>query len=212
MLLTFGGSLYTAEAWSCSLRSTADFANSVQVNQTALDAVWPVVSAWVSGASSPLGNAAKLSWLKYNRVGTDGKYMSDVTFRKDFSPVVNGGQASVHAPQISLVATLETGAVRGLASRGRMFLPSPVFPMDATGRISAANAASAATAVAALITNLNNLPDYGVTKIYSEGGKVGAPTSRTVTGVTVGRVLDTMRSRRTSLLEERAAPATVGGT
>jgi hypothetical protein len=63
--------------------------------------------------------------------------------------------------------------------------------------------------VASLITALNADASYGETRIYSN---VREGASRLVTGVTVGRVLDTMRSRRTSLPEERTAVVTVGGS
>jgi hypothetical protein len=206
MLLAFGGPLYGAEQWSISLRSTPNFADNDAVG---LDRIADLVGDWHEGAPAVVGGFAPMTWLKFNRIGVDGKYVADRTNRVDFAPPRVNNTGSPHAPQVSLVATLETGNLRGLAHRGRMFLPCPTAAVSNDGRIPAAAAQAAATKVASLITALNADPSYGETRIYSN---VREGASRLVTGVTVGRVLDTMRSRRTSLPEERTAVVTVGGS
>jgi hypothetical protein len=209
MLLAFGGPLWTSEQWSCSIRSDPNFGDGNQLSQGALDEIWPAVATWFQSATSPIASHAKLGWLKFNRIGANGKYVNSTTYRKDWATPLATGVSNASAPQVSLVATLETGASRGRAHRGRIYLPAPRYPLENDGRITAASATAAATSVAGLLTTLNGIASYGSNRVYSN---IDAGTSRVITGVTVGRVLDTMRSRRTSLPEERTAVVTVGGS
>ena len=106
MLLAFGGPLYGAEQWSISLRSTPNFADNDAVG---LDRIADLVGDWHEGAPAVVGGFAPLTWVKFNRVGVDGKYVADRTNRVDFAPPRVNNTGSPHAPQVSLVATLETG-------------------------------------------------------------------------------------------------------
>lgn len=204
-LTAFGGLLPGGEGWSTSLRSTPNFAGSTTVNDVAA-----AVSAWFVTTTSPVCRAATLTWVKHNAIGLDGKYQSQTTNLVEYAtPVLSGGPSSPQHPnQTALVATLETGLARGLAHRGRMFLPLPRYGLQADGRITAADALAAATSVAGLLSALNGVAGFGDV-IVASNVREGAVNS--VTAVSVGRVLDTVRSRRTSLGEERTALATVTG-
>lgn len=208
-LLAFGGSLFSGlEEWSCTLRSTTTGTDDDAGATAALAAIGDVVSLWVQG-NPIMGAQARLGWLKFNRVGVDGKYLSNTTRLREFTPErVNASGGGNYPAQIALVATLETGAQRGLAHRGRIFLPCPRFGIGVDGRITAEDAQTAATSVATLLGNLNSATGYGSTIVAS---RTRSGDQRVVTGVTVGRVLDTMRSRRTSLPEERTPVTPVTG-
>lgn len=207
-LVAFGGPMYgSTEEWSCSLRANTTGASGTS-DQAVCDSLATLLSSKWSGGQFPVGGAkAQLGWVKYNRVGVDGKYLGGSTILKEVAPPVGAG-ATTYPPQVSLVATLETGLTRGLAHRGRMFLPVPRYAVGADGRISATDANGAAAEVAALLTAMNGLAGFGTVVVAS---KTRAGDQRTVTGVTVGRVLDTMRSRRTSLGEERSPVSAVAG-
>lgn len=160
---------------------------------------------WASGISS---NAAGLAWSKLNRILPTGKYADGFTIRKDeVTPIYNN--VSVQFPnQIALVATLTTGLSRGMACRGRMFFPVPAVVMeDSDGRLTTAAATAAANKVKTLLDSLNAATDGCTVGVYSKGGLSGVGASRRVTGVEVGRVLDTMRTRRSALVEARSAVA-----
>lgn len=206
-LFAFGGPLRGGEIWTMGLRMTAPAPAGGEANtRLALDALHAALKAWwIGGVSS---NAAGLAWSKLNRIAATGLYADGFTIRKDeATPVYNN--VSVQFPnQIALVATLTTGLSRGLANRGRMFFPVPAVVMeDSDGRLTVAAATAAATKVKTLIDNLNAATDGCRIGIYSKGGKVGVGTQRPVTGVEVGRVLDTMRTRRSALKEARVAVA-----
>lgn len=207
-LLAFGGPLYSLDEWSCTLRLSPGFgAGDLETEQTACNAIAAALSTRFTGGAAVIQNKASLAWVKLNRVGTDGKYIRNVTVRKDVSPVATpSGSSTAMPPQVALAATLTTDAARGLASKGRIFLPAPNAPGDTnTGRLQAAQALAAANFVAAMINDINNVPGVGNVCIFSKGStKPGANlpgVSRSVNGVRVGLALDTMRSRRHRLPE-----------
>ena len=206
-LVAFGGPLRGGEVWTMGLRMTAPApAGGEGPTRLALDALHAALKAWwISGVSS---NAAGLAWSKLNRILPSGKYADAYTIRKDeATPVYNN--VSVQYPnQIALVATLTTGLTRGMACRGRMFFPVPAVVMeDSDGRLSTAAATAAATKVKQLLDNLNAATDGCRIGVYSKGGLSGVGAARPVIGVEVGRVLDTMRTRRSALKEARVAVA-----
>lgn len=206
-LLAFGGNLYGAETWTMTLRLTPPAAIGDQAAwQAACNAVHAKINTWwVSGVS---GAGATFLWTKLNEIKIDGKYAQPYTIRKDNTAAQTPGSASNYPPQVSLVATLETGVTRGNACRGRMFFPIPRGGIGQDGRISAAAASEFAGQVKTLLDDINSVdPDMRVHVMSPGGIKDTAGRQRIVTGVSVGRVLDTMRSRRAQLLEERTAVA-----
>lgn len=214
LLIAWGGTLPGGEAWSNSLRASPDFAepSGFADAQDRAEDVAAAINTWWANTNNPSANPATLTFVKCNAITTAGKYALDQTAQVLYTtPVVAGGSAAGRLPnQISLVASLLTDADRGLAARGRIFLPLPKFGVGVSGQIDATAATQAATAVAGLISSLNAISGVGQVGIYSN---VREGATRPVTRVSVGRVYDTMRSRRTSMNEEAPAPvAVVGGT
>jgi hypothetical protein len=152
--------------------------------------------------SNLTSNACKLTTVKLNEIGADGRYVDKGnTTLFDFTPAASGTGSTLIAPQISLVISLVTAKKRGLASSGRFYHPVPMATIaDTAGLISAATAQSHADAAATLIKGLNALW-AGNTWRVGVASDVGAGHFEPVTAVRVGRVLDTMRSRRTALTE-----------
>lgn len=200
-LLAFGGPLFTLEEWSCTLRLGAPLqAVSRAQEESALEQCEAALRTFVG--ATLIGSQAKLGWVKLNRVNTEGRYVNEYTNVREVSPAVaGGGQAVVHPPQVSIVTTLHTAAGRGLASKGRMYLPQPNFLLLVDGRISAQDAAAASTRVATLIEALSAIPEISGVRVAS---RVRQGEIRRVTGVSTGRTLDTVRSRRASLPEDRS--------
>lgn len=203
-LLTFGGPLGDlGEQWSMSLRTDADFVTTgdetAETEQARVDALGAeFVTLWANIVL--VGSQAKLAWVKYNRINQAGHYVYPFTARFDQAPQAPGGSgSSTHPGQVALVASLTTAAGRGPAHAGRMYWPIPRYSVDSGLRISAANADAAASNVADFIGGVNDAIAPLNVRIYSQ---VGSGQQRLVTGVKVGRVLDTMRSRRTQLPEE----------
>jgi hypothetical protein len=161
-----------------------------------------------SGVSS---SAAKLDLIKFNAIGPNGRYIaSTLTTRTEVVPPTAGSSSVFPPPQLTIAVTLRTGRARGRGSRGRFYPPYPpvaVAVAEETGQITAAAAQTLGTAAVALIQALNNAtsetnPDVGGLRVVV-ASDLGTGVFEPVTGVEVGRVVDTMRSRRTSLKEDR---------
>jgi hypothetical protein len=207
--IVVSGSLYTTEAFSFSLSVVPTAGNA-----PALDAGGKVqaIAGTVSNYWGVIGvsQAASLDLVKYNEIGTDGKYESEAeTNLVEFPAPVKGISPTLVAPQIALAVSLLTAARRGRAHAGRYYLPVPGAQVQADGRIAAGNAEQFADSSAEFINDLNN--NVGPGWAIGVASKIGAGTFRPVTTVRVGRVLDTIRSRRTSLDEMyEVADAAVG--
>lgn len=205
-LLTMSGPLYGSERWSMGLRLTRiDPGGDLAVAEQRAEPIFDAVEA-VWGGNFGVGNQAPLDLLKLNNINLDGRYLNDYTVLREFpTPVVPQGGASNMPPQVSCVVTLETGITRGLACRGRIFFPAPVASVGADGRMPQAAADAIRAGARFLINSINAAAGQGDRVIVASDVRGGA--IREVTAVSVGRVLDTMRSRRTSLEEERASLA-----
>lgn len=171
------------------------------------------VRAFHGSANTNLSSRAILEEVKFAVIGTDGKYKEDPV-------VVNvvdcpGGSVEVDnvqqlvPPQSALVISLVT-ARRGPTGKGRFYLPMPVVGVSAdTLQISDGFRDSVASSAQTFLNNLNNQPGMDVLDLQV----VVASTkgyNTPVTGVRVGRVLDTVRSRRRGLLEAYDPPLSVG--
>jgi hypothetical protein len=187
------GRLYDVEDFTFSLAMISDFPGSAEdPPETVPTAVIEAVRGYF-GSSGVAASSAKVTAVKLNKIGTDGRYTEDTTVLQDVVPPIAGTGSINPAPQLATAVTLVTALTRGRASKGRYYLPLPGFSPAADGRLSAPNAENIASSSWAFIQALNaGVPgfDVGVTS------NIGAGAQHPVTSVRVGRVLDTMRSRR----------------
>jgi hypothetical protein len=177
-----------------------------------LDSVVAAVQAYHTRATTHIAASGKLTFVKVAKIETDGRYPADYNASEHVYADLGGGGGSEAIPnQIALAVSLTTEVTRGPAHRGRFYLPVPAaFPIPTDGLI---GATVAADVVASTKTFLEALSDYpGIdTPVSPEvvvmSRKAGNPRTREVTGVAVGRVLDTQRRRRRSLQENYATAA-----
>lgn len=196
--LVVSGSLFTTEgfSWSLSLLRTSESAVAPnEVPQGVIDAV----ATFHTTPSVVIGTQARLEMIKLNEIGPNGRYTNQGdTVLYEFDPPVQGTATQNSAPQLSVAVSLGTDARRGRAHAGRFYPPLSSYQLQSDGRISEAQQGLLADAAVTLITDLNDaLPNHlvGVTS------DIGTGTERLVTHVRVGAVVDTIRSRRTSLDE-----------
>ena len=207
------GSLYTAEAFSFTL-SFAGGGAVARPSQAQADAVGAAVTAfWRQSVDHIVASPARLQGLKVARIGADGKYIdNDAT--QWAAPDVNGipgSGSNTPAPQLALAVSLRGANPRGAAGRGRFYLPAPHAAIQNDGRISEDAATDAAVAASIMVQAMGTalgLSAYVVGKATPKGR---GPARQEVQGVAVGRVLDTIRSRRTSLPEEHEYSGWGGG-
>lgn len=215
---TLGGAA-SGEIWTNSLRFVTDGDDTQELQDLA--ETWnPTFEAalrtLVTGQSGYCSQA-NVEWFKLNAVGADGKQLPTATngwFAPTDFTAFSGSQPG--GPfQNALVVSFETTGVRGLASRGRVFVPagfsSAQFDAN-TGLLAPTYVAGIATKWAEFLTSLNDNPgiDFANLRaaVLSDRGD-SASNWHEINGVKVGRVYDTQRRRRNALLEGYSPLVTV---
>jgi hypothetical protein len=211
--IVFGGALEgggKADQWSCGLSMVGGplFA-TFGLSQAFLDDISADVNTWWTAIRGQFQPIVKLSYVKANMIGANGLYEEqDKTWRKDFTPVAGSNGSNGSTPwSTAVVVSLRTNAQRGLASKGRIYLPPVgVSVLTAQGLLDPSSRATIGNTTAQLIKNLNNWPSAdppGSPRVHvvSGGGIQGGPTSREVTHLVVGDRLDTQRRRANDSLE-----------
>lgn len=178
-----------------------------EVSPANLTAVAARVATWFASSATGPGigiiGACKLESIKLNRIGADGHYVDPETREHVYPTPISGNLIGTQVfPQLTAVATLRTAIPRGRGSTGRMYIPpsNAVAAAGADGRMSVGAAAAHAAGVKALIDSLNT--EYTLIGRVGVASNAGSGRFEHVTRVEVGRVGDTMRSRRSSLVED----------
>lgn len=209
------GSLYGTESFNVTLSMIPSGGSVPAVTDDLVEDVGIAIRAWwllPTSGTPALGigiiNNAVLTSVKLNRIATDGTYM-DPDAREYVLPTPAAGPTSqVCAPQLSMVSTLRGTAERALAGRGRMYFPPNTLTLNPgfDGRVSAALALAQAQGTVNLLSILNDVYlSAGVPAVAGIASKTRGGAFQGVDHVTVGRVIDTVRSRRTSLDEDPAS-------
>lgn len=210
--LQASGPLYVSEAWSCTLSFSGGTIPTP--TQAMADGAGEAFRRLIQDSEGPLiANRAGLATVKLARIGADGLYV-DPRPVSWVSPDVGGsrGQSGTNVPpQIALAVTLEGSNPRGPAGRGRFYLPVPAGALQTDGRLTEAYAAHAAHLSAAMIREAEAAIGLQAYIVGAATAKGRGPARQQVAQVSVGRVLDTIRSRRTSLPEERVYDGPFGG-
>lgn len=182
------------------------------VSESLVDAVGEAVADWFVGdlASTPetgigITSAAKLTSVKVNRIGSDGRYV-DATAREWVAPSpISGAYPTVVQPQLTMALTLRGTNERARAGRGRIFFPPSrtCGLIGTSGTVSAAAALSYAKGGLLLLSALNDVYlTEGVSAVAGIASKVGSGAFQSVVQVSSGRVVDTIRSRRSAIDED----------
>jgi hypothetical protein len=212
--LVLFGTLY-GDTWNTSLSIVPSGLGEIVMpeptDQFLADVAADVGPGWfgkatAQGGSNTIGSAYLLG-IKLNRIGPDGKYADNSAHTYTYGAPLGGeGGAAVVAPQLTTVATLRTAIERGPGSKGRMYLPPVAWipALGPDGRLTNAQATAIATTTKNLIVLLNTRYGSGRVGVASN---VGSGRFEHVTRVTVGRVVDTMRTRRNKQREEPQAVA-----
>ena len=203
--MTFGGALFT-DIWQCTLHMQSQASLTPDLLETPDSSpVLQDLQADCAKFVTALGvsRAATLTKVSINEIDPlTRRYVSATnSYEREFAAVRGPGSQLLPA-QLSTALTLETGARRGLAARGRIFLPPINVQLGDSGHIESAARSGIATAGATFIRDLNDWPglDAAVNNLrVIVLGRDGS--TRAVTGVSVGSVVDTQRRRRSALKE-----------
>ena len=202
LYVQWGGKLPGGEQWSNGLRLRKKTAGAVDSGAALLVGVGAAVAEMHARAGTHIATSAKLSFVKVNAINVAGHYKDGSgTNQAIYADVAGGGGTQMYPNQIALAVGLMTGFSRGPAHKGRFYIPIPNVGVDpADGLITDADATGVKASITTFLTALNAVnADYEVA-VFSR--KNGAAGNRKVTGIQVGKALDTQRRRRASLAEQ----------
>jgi len=166
--------------------------------------------AFHSRPASAIQANARVRKITCAAINPDGSWTGGKPLLERVVDVAGGvgsaGSNLVHPPQIAWAMSLMT-ATPGARGRGRFYLPLPAVPVLPTGLVGTTQTQETATSVVTLINALNNSPGVDTNRMHVVVASSYGLNS-VVTGVRVGQVLDTIRTRRNALLEAYVQSAT----
>lgn len=207
-LIQFGGTLAELsgpkEVWACGVRVYTGAPAGFWLNdpQAYANKIATPLRTWFQLTANGMVSSASIEWVKVNNIRPDGKY-NDATTHQAAITAGNGGNPPIGVPSFCSVATTwETGLTRGLAHRGRVYLPNYMF--SATGsQIPSASVDQVVAAGKALLNIINSNTD-GTTLVQPiVVSSVGAGATNLITGVSADNVYDVQRRRKNRLTATR---------
>jgi hypothetical protein len=226
VLMTWGGDLPGGEKWSCGIRlasalseaelSPIPLSISDDFLEVLVDSYANAVLSYHSDPNTGIHYFATVTWVKASGIGTDGKYLrANGAVATRATVVTHGGVSTGQMPnQNALAVTLTTAFRRGPAHEGRFFLPMPARPVQPDGLLAQDAVQLIATATKGFIESISDIPglDLPTSPGAAVMSKVGSGHTNRVTGVSVGRAVDTQRRRRLSLNERYESTTVDQGT
>lgn len=206
--VTIAGTCFgAAEEWSTGFFVGDEDDDAVAPTQAFIDDVATYWQTFFTAVGSVISNKYQTVELKAALLNADGSTDIDSVVHHTYGTAISGNASTlVQVPQASLVATLTSANTRGLASKGRMYLPGFSPQVDTTGHIPASNITTVAGTFQTFMNAVNgsfNVP--GAVILASKGRPQAIPPlagpSATVTGYKIGNVYDTQRRRRNQLAE-----------
>lgn len=202
-LLTFVGKLYsTSENFSFSMRIIPDIAH-LTVDQAQVDALAAPITTWFSAVNTAIPALHFLQSIKLAPIGTDGHYPAGEDSVEHFyagAGVAGGGVTTqTWPPQCTVAMSLLTAATRGIGHTGRFYLPPLASLLGADAKLPAAVVNPLLATTRTLLLAINATANVGTVGVITKTGISGS--SRVVTGLRCGRVVDTQRRRRRSIDE-----------
>ena len=203
------------EEWSTGFYYGNETADADLPSQQLVDDIATAWTAFYTGVGQNFSGAYKADYVKIASMGTDGRSDAGDTVYHTYTNGPAGSGQFLFPPQIALAATMVSTKPRGVAAKGRMYLPGVSVGLDATGHVGSGgltailgafktflNAcnASAASPNVVILASHGSLNADGTIKI---GGT--AALNKAVVGIKIGNVYDTQRRRRNQLAESYQA-------
>lgn len=167
------------------------------VNDAAAD--WATFASTTGGPS--WSAQTYLTEVRLDTIGPNGRITEDAVLADANLPYGGSGSGTVLPPQCAVVLTLDTG-MRGRSRFGRMYLPLLSVPVGEDGRMTEGAQTLILAGARQLIENLSNAPGIDSAWEACVASNVGSGSLHRVSSVRIGRVIDTMRSRRRSMAED----------
>ena len=198
----------TPETWSFGLKFSRDnpAGDDASLSDIDIPGMASACGTFFNTTAAKIPTDVLLTDVRGYIIGTDGRMEGNPEIVDVTSSTYDGAVAPVYPPQICLVMT-HVAANRGPARFGRVFLPT-AMGIGTDKRASTTDANACREAYTTFVKACSDLIDLELTQSaqqlnISDRGAEG--TRQTVDHHEVGRVLDTLRSRRKGMLEERLA-------
>lgn len=198
----FGG----AEEWQTGFFVGALSADAAVPTQAYTDVVRDAWATFFTAQASDISSSYTFTQVKAARIATDGKYDgSDVAISYPATTKAGYYGGAPMPPQVALVATLIAGSGKGLAGKGRMYLPGVSIGIGGTGKINGGWCQATATRLAAFFNTIDSsfdAPGHVINASEGSAKLLGVNAKNVpVNGVRIGDVYDTQRRRRNALSE-----------
>lgn len=212
---TISGTCFNAaEIWSTSFyvgHNDSDVGTAVQAVVDDVRTAW---TTFFTSSTVKFSNRWQTTQIKCAQINTDGSTNLSNVIYAPYGTAISGAESfNAYPPQVTLAATLEVAGARGIASKGRMYLPGIAQPLENDARLSSANALAVANGFKTFLDAVNvAVSGDGAVILASQGRRVknaqgeyepvpGTAVNAFVNRVRVGSVYDTQRRRRNDLVE-----------
>jgi hypothetical protein len=209
-LLRWGGSAWAGlEQWSCGVKlkhlGGSDLAPMQEECVDTIDECVAAVTAFLGTVAAKWSQSSTLNWVSLNVINANTEryeYPNAVVKTENLNVVPVGG---LGIPQVATCVTTRGIPVRGPAAFGRFYIPCGLTTLEADGQLPQATALGVANAASTFLTALSNIasglgPDAWAPWHYSNAQS--GPADSSIQEISVGRIYDTQRRRRNTLLEE----------
>jgi len=214
--VTISGTCFNgAEHWSTGFQSGFEAADVPSVDVGAAEAVSNAWETFFENSAHHIPTIYRTTQVKVALIGLTGVTdEANIDYYFPSAAITGGSPDGPMPPQITLAATMTSNNQRGLASKGRMYLPGYARSVDGqTGRIPSGDVNTLNTGFKLFLDTVNDaalLPGFVI--IASKGHKTQALDTNNqpvyvdgvnalVTGCRIGDVFDTQRRRRNELGE-----------
>lgn len=202
----FGTAYGQDEEWSTGFWMGNTDSDSLDPQQQGADDFLTAWTTFFTNSTSNIASGFKTEGVRVALYGTNGFVDPNKNFHAyPTTPVQGGGGSGILPAQLALVASLEASPDRGLAGKGRMFLPGVNEPVGSDGRISLTDVLPILTNLRTMFNSINASTVLTGSIINASKGGTGQnlapPVNRVVANVRMGNVYDTQRRRRNSLTE-----------
>ena len=199
---SFGGE----EEWSTGFfhgYETGDCEEPTEADCTEIGGHW---QTFFTTTSTKVNNNWKTTQIKMSTLNTDGSTdLDSVKYYNYPTPISGAFSTNNYPPQISLVGTMKSTLARGLASKGRMYLPGIGATVDTNGRIASTDSLAICTNLRLFLFECGQIAGNNNVPVLASFGRtaplIGAGVTKAIAAVQVGNVYDTQRRRRNALTE-----------
>jgi len=196
----------TPETWSFGqhFRSTVDLGQDAHASDVHVENLPGIWQTYFGSATMQCPSSAKLTDVRAYEIGANGRMVGNPNIIDCSADNIHGASSVVYPPQIALVMT-HVANDRGPARFGRCFLPTSAA-VGADFRLSTSICDQIMGGYVQFAKDVSDEVDLqggeSSDMINVSNASVDG-ISQVIDHVEVGRALDTLRSRRRSLLEER---------